>query len=935
MMALPASVKYLDSAAASAAKARALPPANPTRDALDVAVALKCMSSFQTILPEELWTLDDEKVAAPLSAAARTLQSTAQQLQKSGNAGPDEANELLLNAALAFAMHGNFPSARAVVTTVETRFVLSNEVFRMVAAICDPAGKLATESVLGTEVFEEFRLAWYLSLRSGSEAARVIAFQMAMSILGKRALAGGVAEGSFVLNARVAGRQALRLATVRLLDDATEVPAWFVTNAIESGIVTLLPPQRTLLADERIASHTRNSLLTLPTSTGKTLVAEACLVAALQQGGLCVYVAPYVAIGNQVKDSLERKVKGALPVVAMFGGFQLDSLNVFANSEILVATPERFDAWLRAGQGVDKLRTVVFDEVHIVENGSRGARVECLVSRLRMMQATNPNLRLVGLSAVLTEPLGVREWMGVAEEDMHQIGWRPTARRIAVCLSNGDMYWMHGNDALRPRATRPNEKISGLAHLPLETQFTRTQFPLANQQRAAENVGVIAADLFKRLAGGPGLVVCPRKLDTRLLARVLFHGTASEKDVELERTANSIVARYPWLSFLADCIRKGLAYHNAALPFDVRCDIERLTRERRMHVVCATTTLAEGADLPFRWTIVSHWLTSMRDDGTRMKSMTFRNIAGRCGRAGAFSEGDTVIFENLMGPPSAVGRRGSNIEGLQEVMFSSSPLESTMSPSASGEPLAPSVTAAFGSQLLACIAEHPEADDIVQKLLDASYATKSRGRNQLDEVLQSQLSEILDASAHGGALAVANSPVRLTDIGVAANRSGFSPASTREMMAYLGAQTFESGATLYSSLLAHFSLIAEQPSDVLRKICTSTTHKSPMKVDDLESVLHALLVGTDLREVFDELPARKRSKAKPESVETQFEEFVSFIDSAVANFLPWLLRALASMSPFGSAAAAAVTWSDLARELENKLRERTLEEPEEDGESEA
>ena len=32
-----------------------------------------------------------------------------------------------------------------------------------------------------------------------------------------------------------------------------------------------------------------------------------------------------------------------------------------------------------------------------------------------------------------------------------------------------------------------------------------------------------------------------------------------------------------------------------------------------------------------------------------MPSLLFRNVAGRCGRAGVFTEGDTVIFDNPLG----------------------------------------------------------------------------------------------------------------------------------------------------------------------------------------------------------------------------------------------------------------------------------------------
>ncbi|MBN0379105.1 hypothetical protein JTM61_34280, partial [Pseudomonas aeruginosa] len=106
-----------------------------------------------------------------------------------------------------------------------------------------------------------------------------------------------------------------------------------------------------------------------------------------------------------------------------------------------------------------------------------------------------------------------------------------------------------------------------------------------------------------------------------------------------------------------------------------------------------------------------------------MKSMTFRNIAGRCGRAGAFSEGDTILFENLMGPPSL--KRGQrNKRSLEEVMFASSPLQSTLGGEWDETPIQGQklLEATISAQLLACIGEHPDTEDIVSVLTEASYA---------------------------------------------------------------------------------------------------------------------------------------------------------------------------------------------------------------------
>jgi len=123
----------------------------------------------------------------------------------------------------------------------------------------------------------------------------------------------------------------------------------------------------------------------LPTSTGKTLLGELCLVTALQQQpGIVCYLAPYVAVGRQVAQALADHVPQTIRIRRLFGGFR-DAEDVepplLAGAdgcmEILVATPERLDALLRTAPALlSTLRCVVCDEAHLVHNDVRGIRLE-------------------------------------------------------------------------------------------------------------------------------------------------------------------------------------------------------------------------------------------------------------------------------------------------------------------------------------------------------------------------------------------------------------------------------------------------------------------------------------------------------------------------------------------------------------------------------
>ncbi|WP_241183047.1 hypothetical protein [Enterobacter asburiae] len=138
------------------------------------------------------------------------------------------------------------------------------------------------------------------------------------------------------------------------------------------------------------------------------------------------------------------------------------------------------------------------------------------------------------------------------------------------------------------------------------------------------------------------------------------------------------------------------------------------------------------------------------------------------------------------------------------------------------------------------------------------------------------------------------------------------------MFQFLSGKNFKSGGALYSELLGLFNNVPEQPNETLRKIFSGSSHRNVLRADNLEDMLTNLLLRMDLRTVF-ELLRSKNSKAQPDTVETMFEEFVSFLNSVVGNFLPWLLRGLERLSKFGSEEAAAINWSNMAKDIEAAL----------------
>lgn len=83
-------------------------------------------------------------------------------------------------------------------------------------------------------------------------------------------------------------------------------------------------------------------------------------------------------------------------------------------------------------------------------------------------------------------------------------------------------------------------------------------------------------------------------------------------------------------SELVKLLRKGIVIHHGSVPLEVRFLVEDLIREGHAKICFATSTLAQGVNMPFD--IV--WLDNMRilGDSDQSRSLSFKNLIGRAGR---------------------------------------------------------------------------------------------------------------------------------------------------------------------------------------------------------------------------------------------------------------------------------------------------------------
>ena len=377
-----------------------------------------------------------------------------------------------------------------------------------------------------------------------------------------------------------------------------------VGEALESeGVAELYPPQRA--AVEAGVVDGESLVAAVPTASGKTLIAELAMLAAVERGGKALYIVPLRALASEKKAEFERWEDHGVTVGVSTGNYESDG-EWLATRDVIVATSEKVDSLIRNGAPwIDDLTCVVSDEVHLVDDSHRGPTLEVTLAKLRKV---NPGLQTVALSATVGNADVIADWL---DAELVESDWRPIDLRIGVHYGNAIDF----DDGSKREVTvdRGEDQTPRLVADALDTEEDGQ--------------------------GGSSLVFVNSRRNAESAARRLADVTASrltddERD-RLRDLAEEIrgVSDADTATDLADAVERGSAFHHAGLASEHRSLVEDAFRDRLIKCVSATPTLAAGVNTPARRVIVRDW---RRYDGEfgGMKPLDVLEVHQMCGRAG-------------------------------------------------------------------------------------------------------------------------------------------------------------------------------------------------------------------------------------------------------------------------------------------------------------
>jgi superfamily II RNA helicase len=364
-----------------------------------------------------------------------------------------------------------------------------------------------------------------------------------------------------------------------------------------------------VLALDAVSSDS-HVLVSAPTGTGKTVIADFLIEQAVARGQRVVYTAPIKALSNQKYQDY----------VSLFGeetvGILTGDVSINPDAPVVIMTTEILRNQLITGdERLERLGWVVFDEIHFIATDRGIAWEESLILLPR-------GVRVLGLSATIGNLDALADWM---EETLGAPVVRIREPRRAVPLQVRYVTPEGVASYSRAEAARSSGAWEGvrLRHLDIVDHMLEDALPALYFVFSRQGAEERAREAAQR-----------HDLLTRAQRR------------ELEALLAELKPRYPGardLGPIERCLVRGIGYHHAGLLPATKRIVERLYAAGLIRLLYCTETFAVGVNYPVRGVAIE---TTRKFDGRGFRPLTvqeFQQMTGRAGRRGMDERGFAFI----------------------------------------------------------------------------------------------------------------------------------------------------------------------------------------------------------------------------------------------------------------------------------------------------
>lgn len=394
-------------------------------------------------------------------------------------------------------------------------------------------------------------------------------------------------------------------------------------------------------------------LVSAPTGTGKTLIADYLIDTCLKERMRIIYTAPIKALVNQKYSDFFRQF-GKKNV-----GIATGDLSLNLQAPLLVVTTEVFrNMILRQDPRIKKLNWVIFDELHYLNHEKRGTVWEESI-------LLKPNwIRMLGISATVPNAQAIAEWIAnTCQEPIAVVKHHERAvplrhlyfnqacqavPREKLVESYAEAVFNHDDSYDFKAGSLTTDDI----FLPVHT----------NYQDSTRFLDLIRYIRKERLF--PCLYFSFSRKGCSAKAATLANRYNLLSDKERQGVLVNVRKRLRELNIKKEDIpnydeyleqwTKGIGVHHAGLIPAIKQIVETLLAQRLIRVLFTTETFAVGINMPVRTVCFD---SLIKYDGQQYRHLTqqeYFQMAGRAGRRGMDKEGTVlslVDFASLSKKP--------------------------------------------------------------------------------------------------------------------------------------------------------------------------------------------------------------------------------------------------------------------------------------------
>lgn len=350
-----------------------------------------------------------------------------------------------------------------------------------------------------------------------------------------------------------------------------------------------------------------------PTSAGKSFILNLDLVRKIKSGSgqSIVYVVPTRALISEVANRIRATLRKEelLDVIVRTAPFPV-AKDKIKKAAVYIFTQERLMSYINSTDVKPFISSLIVDEAHEIQNGKRGI---ILQNAIDITLARFEGVNVLFASPLIKNPAYFLSLFGRMSDGKYFVEQTSPVSQNVILISDVHMKPKEIDVSLLSRGeTIPVSRVT-------------STFPFRGSSSLQR------ANIAFSISGGKESVISFSNgpADAEKVAEhiaSLSQNFEPSEDIKLfvDFIKSEIHEDYP----LVECILNGVAFHYGSMPSLVRSGVEGLFKSGHIKIICCTSTLLQGVNLPAKHIVIENPMSGE----TPMSRADFLNLSGRAGR---------------------------------------------------------------------------------------------------------------------------------------------------------------------------------------------------------------------------------------------------------------------------------------------------------------